>query len=42
VRQRLGWVLSALRHQRAQESDPIYEAYFEAFKEDLRAHPPQE
>jgi hypothetical protein len=41
VRQRLGWVLSAWRHQRAQESDLI-EAYFEAFKEDLRAHPPQE
>ena len=36
VRQRLGWVLTALRHQRARESDLIYEAYYEAFKEDLR------
>jgi hypothetical protein len=39
VRQRLGWVLTALRHQRARESDLIYEAYFEAFDEELRAHP---
>jgi hypothetical protein len=37
VRQRLGWVLTALRHQRARESDLIYEAYYEAFKEELRA-----
>ena len=37
VRQRLGWVLTALRHQRARESDLIYEAYYEAFREDLRA-----
>jgi hypothetical protein len=36
VRQRLGRVLTALRHQRARESDLIYEAYFEAFKEELR------
>jgi hypothetical protein len=36
VRQRLGWVLTALRHQRARESDLIYEAYYEAFREELR------
>jgi chromosome segregation ATPase len=39
MRQRLGWVLTALRHQRARESDLIYEAYFEAFNDDLRNHP---
>ena len=37
LRQRLGWVLSALRHQRARESDLIYEAYYEAFRADLAA-----
>lgn len=37
VRQRLGWLLTALRHQRARESDLIYEAYFDAFNADLRA-----
>lgn len=37
LRQRLGWLLTALRHQRARESDLIYEAYFDAFKADLRA-----
>jgi hypothetical protein len=37
VRQRLGWLLTALRHQRARESDLIYEAYFEAFKAELTA-----
>jgi hypothetical protein len=44
VRQRLGWVLTALRHQRARESDLIYEAYYEAFNEDLRmpAPPPDD
>jgi DNA repair ATPase RecN len=36
VRQRLGWVLTALRHQRARESDLIYEAYFDAFNVELR------
>jgi hypothetical protein len=36
VRQRLGWVLTSLRHQRARESDLIYEAYYDAFKVDLR------
>lgn len=35
IRQRLGWVLYALRHQRARESDLIYEAYYEAFGTDL-------
>jgi hypothetical protein len=37
VRARLGWVLTSLRHQRARESDLIYEAYFEAFSADLVA-----
>ena len=35
LRQRLAWVLSAMRHVRARESDLIYEAYYEAFKTDL-------
>jgi len=35
VRQRLAWILTALRHQRALESDLIYEAYFDAFYTDL-------
>lgn len=35
IRQRLGWVLTALRHQRARESDLIYEAYYDAFKLEL-------
>lgn len=37
VRQRLGWALAALRHQRARESDLIYEAYYDAFAADLLA-----
>jgi len=37
VRQRLGWVLTGLRHQRARESDLIYEAYYDAFRADLGA-----
>jgi len=37
IRQRLGWLLASLRHQRARESDLIYEAYFEAFRADLAA-----
>jgi hypothetical protein len=37
LRQRVSWPLIALRHQRARESDLIYEAYYEAFKVDLRA-----
>jgi hypothetical protein len=32
-------VLTALRHQRARESDLIHEAYYEAFKEELRRSP---
>ena len=40
LRQRVGWVLTALRHQRARESDLIYEAYYEAFKEELRTPVP--
>jgi hypothetical protein len=35
IRQRLAWVLTAMRHQRARESDLIYEAYYEAFRVDL-------
>jgi len=35
LRQRLAWVLAALQHQRARESDLIYEAYYEAFNVDL-------
>ena len=37
VRQRPGWVLAGLRHQRARESDLIYEAYYDAFHADLHA-----
>lgn len=35
VRQRLAWVLGALRHLRARESDLIYEAYYEAYRSEL-------
>lgn len=35
VRQRLSWLLTALRHQRARESDLIYEAYYDAFDIEL-------
>lgn len=35
IRQRLASLLTALRHQRARESDLIYEAYYEAFRSDL-------
>ena len=35
VRQRLAWLLTALRHQRARESDLIYEAYSDAFDTDV-------
>jgi hypothetical protein len=35
IRQRLAWLTTALRHQRARESDLIYEAYFDAFNTDL-------
>ena len=37
VRQRLSWLLTALRHQRARESDLIYEAYYDAFDTELTA-----
>jgi hypothetical protein len=37
TRQRVAWILSALRHQRARESDLIYEAYYDAFRADLDA-----
>jgi hypothetical protein len=35
VRQRLAWLLTAFRHQRARESDLIYEAYYDAFDTEL-------
>jgi hypothetical protein len=41
VRQRIGWVLTALRHQRARESDLIYEAYYDAFRAELRRAEPE-
>jgi hypothetical protein len=41
IRQRLAWVLAGLRHQRARESDLIYEAYYDAFQTDLPAEPRQ-
>lgn len=37
LRRRLAWLLTAVRHQRARESDLIYEAYYEAFRRDLEA-----
>jgi hypothetical protein len=37
VRRRLAWLLSAIRHQRARESDLVYEAYYEAFHRDVEA-----
>ena len=37
IRQRLAWVLLGLRHQRARESDLVYEAYYETFRADLAA-----
>jgi hypothetical protein len=40
LRQRLAWLLTALRHQRARESDLIYEAYYEAFDRDLEREDP--
>lgn len=35
LRERLAWVLTALRHVRARESDLLYEAYYDAFRADL-------
>lgn len=35
IRQRLAWVLAGLRHQRARESDLIYEAYYDAVRADI-------
>lgn len=40
IRQRLGWLLTAVRHQRARESDLIYEAYYDAFHRDLEQDTP--
>lgn len=41
VRQRLAWLLTGLRHQRARESDLIYGAYYEAFRTDLGQPAPE-
>jgi chromosome segregation ATPase len=35
VRERLSWLLSALRHQRARENDLLYDAYRDAFGVDI-------
>jgi hypothetical protein len=35
VRQRLAWLLTALRYQQSRESDLIYEAYYEAFNAEI-------
>lgn len=35
IRQRLAWVLTALRHVRARESDLLYEAYYDVFRAEL-------
>ena len=35
LRRRLAWLFTAVRHQRARESDLLYEAYYEAFHRDL-------
>lgn len=40
IRQRVAWTLTALRHQRARESDLIYEAYYAAFRSDLDVDAP--
>ena len=37
IRQRISWLLTALRHQRSRESDLIYEAYYDAFNADIAA-----
>ena len=43
LRRRLAWLSTAVRHQRARESDLLYEAYYEAFhrelEEDARSQP---
>jgi hypothetical protein len=38
IRQRLAWVLAGLRHQRARESDLIYEALYDTFRSDIPRH----
>jgi hypothetical protein len=40
IRERLSWMLTALRHQRARESDLIYDAYRDAFDVDLERDRP--
>jgi septal ring factor EnvC (AmiA/AmiB activator) len=39
VRERLAWLVTALRHQRSRESDLIYEAYYDAFHTDIETTP---
>lgn len=39
LRQRLAWLITALRHQHARESDLIYEAYYDAYDADLSLTP---
>jgi hypothetical protein len=39
MRQRIAWLLTAFRHQRARESDLIYEAYYRRFNVELRPDP---
>jgi len=39
LRHRLSWLLTALRHQRARESDLIYEAYYAAYDVDVELDP---
>jgi len=43
IRQRLAWILAwilaGLRHQRARESDLIYEAYYDAVRSDMQRTP---
>ena len=40
VRERFAWLFSALRHQRARESDLLYEAYRDAFGVDIERESP--
>jgi hypothetical protein len=41
LRNRLAWILIAIRHVRSRESDLIYEAYFDAFRAELAEEPRQ-
>lgn len=35
LRHRLSWLITALRHQRARESDLVYEAYYQTYNVDI-------